>query len=86
MQVFVTDKRKSKLFGGTEPFNRIRKLLITEVQERSALGIADALVCDDIYGPRLLRLTCSDRRFELVYACVVWHRLRGYRQRTESSW
>ena len=31
-QVFVTDKRKSKLYGGAEPFNRIRKLLIQEVR------------------------------------------------------
>ena len=30
-QVFVTDKRKSKLYGGAEPFNRIRKLLMQEV-------------------------------------------------------
>ena len=31
-QVFVTDKRKTKLYGGAEPFNRIRKPLIQEVR------------------------------------------------------
>lgn len=39
-QVFVTDKRKSKLYGGAEPFNRIRKLLIQEVRRLFAPTVA----------------------------------------------
>ena len=31
----MTDKRKSKLYGGTEPFNRIRKLLMMEVRQHT---------------------------------------------------
>lgn len=35
LQVFVTDKRKSKLYGGREPFNRIKKALVKEVDTTS---------------------------------------------------
>ena len=31
MQVFVSDKKRAKLLGGVEPFNRIKKDLLKQV-------------------------------------------------------
>ena len=32
MQVFVSDKKRQAVFGGSEPFNRIKKHLMKEVK------------------------------------------------------
>lgn len=40
LQVFVTDKRKIKTYGGQEPFGRIRKTLLAEVRAANMFGTA----------------------------------------------
>ncbi len=40
LQVFVTDKRKIKTYGGQEPFGRIRKTLLAEVRAANLFGTA----------------------------------------------
>ena len=74
IQVFISDKKRQAAFGGSEPFNRIKKSLIKEVESLIKIASMEDLILQISHGIIEIQMLADRRKTHCFFTAM---NLRG---------